>query len=340
VKWKGWTRILLILFLITDLLGNMGFYGREKVDDFFQKGNSLEIISSDKGNFRVFSTLKTISMDTTILIDDPTFLTLLKERNLPSMNLLYRLHDIWGIDVIRVKRTDDLFKAFTSTPSISTTRLIDLYGVKYITSVTPLEGNPQFELIHARLKGLQGKREDLLKENTIKIYKNRNPFPRAWLVKDFKVLDSEMILSMMTQKEFDPSQRVLLEEEPKWDNPPHSPFVEGGKGELREHLSGTKNRVEFISESNNKLHFQVRAAENVLLVLTDTYYPGWKAFVNGRETKIYRADYNFRAIPLITGTYQVEFVYDPFSFKLGALFTFLGVISCVVIALVIRRKKS
>ena len=58
------------------------------------------------------------------------------------MNLLYQLHDIWGIDVIRVKRTDDLYKAFTSTPSISATHLIDLYGVKYIISVTPLEGEP------------------------------------------------------------------------------------------------------------------------------------------------------------------------------------------------------
>ena len=61
------------------------------------------------------------------------------------MNLFYPLHDIWGIDVIRVKRTDDLYRVFTSSPSISTTHLLDLYGVKYITSVTPLEGNHQFE---------------------------------------------------------------------------------------------------------------------------------------------------------------------------------------------------
>ena len=44
------------------------------------------------------------------------------------MNLLFQLHDIWGIDVIRVKRVDDLYKAFTDAPSISATHLIDLYG--------------------------------------------------------------------------------------------------------------------------------------------------------------------------------------------------------------------
>jgi hypothetical protein len=333
VKWKGWTRILLILFLITDLLGNVGFYGREKVDDFFQKGSSLEIISSDKGNFRVFSTLKTISMDTTILIDDPTFLNLLKERNLPSMNLLYRLHDIWGIDVIRVKRTDDLFRAFTSIPFISTTRLIDLYGVKYITSVTPLEGNPQFELIYARLEGLQGKREELLKENTIKLYKNRNPFPRAWLAKGFKVLDAKMILPMLTQKEFHPDREVLLEETPL------SPTSVSSRSGLRPEGGGRGGgEVEFISESNNRLELLAKSREDSLLVLSDTYYPGWKAFVNGKETKIYRADYAFRAIPLNAGVHRIEFVYDPTSFKLGALFSFLGLIGCVIMATVPQRR--
>ena len=109
---------------------------------------------------------------------------------------------------------DDLYKTFTGAPSISATNLIDLYGLKYIISVTPIEGDPRFELIYARIEGLPGKREDLLKENTIKLYKNRNPFPRAWLVKDFKVLDPKEILPMMTQKEFRPDREVLLEEDP------------------------------------------------------------------------------------------------------------------------------
>jgi uncharacterized membrane protein YfhO len=97
--------------------------------------------------------------------------------------------------------------------------------------------------------------------------------------------------------------------------------------------------VEFISESNNRLDLQVKVPEDRLLVLSDTYYPGWKAFVDGKKTKIYRADYTFRAILLNAGTHLVEFVYDPMSFKLGALFTFLGIIGCAVIYL-FRRKPN
>jgi hypothetical protein len=339
VRWKSWVKVLLLFFLMTDLFGNMGFYGKEKTEDYFQKTKALEMISSDKDFFRLFSTAKTISQDTTIIIGEPTFLNILKEKNLPSMNLLFQLHDIWGIDVIRLKRVDDLYKAFTNTPSISATHLVDLYGVKYITSVTPLEENDKFELIYARLENLQGKREDLLKENTIKLYKNRSPLPRARLVKDYRVMESGAVLSRMTSKDFRPGREVLLEEDPKLTNLPTPPFTKGRVEGLNagEPLRGPQ-KVQMVSETNNRLDFQVNAEENSLLVLTDTYYPGWKAFVDGKETRIYRADYSFRAIPLNAGTHQVEFVYDPISFKLGAGVTVLGILACIGMGWIARRR--
>jgi len=51
--------------------------------------------------------------------------------------------------------------------------------------------------------------------------------------------------------------------------------------------------------------------------------------VGGKETKIYRADYRFRAIPLNAGAHKVEFVYDPMSLKLGAGVTLLGILGCI-----------
>jgi hypothetical protein len=388
VKWKWWAEVLLIFFLTADLFGNMGFYGREKTSDYFQKTKILEMISSDKGYFRIFSTEKTTSLDTTILVDAISPLRYLKEKHLPSMDLLYSLHDIWGIDVIRLKRTDDLYKAFIGTPSISSTHLVDLYGVKYIISITPLGKDPRFELVYSRLEGLQGKKEDLLKENTIKLYRNRKPILRGWLVKDFKIMDSKAILSRMTNKDFHPDKEVLLEEAPPSFTLPRKG---GGDAYLalpagRQTVGRVGGKVEFISETNNMVHLRVRTKENTLLVLSDTYYPGWKAFVypvrydsynqvnpvrkdgaltppsisnehflstylpsmvglsngvnpvdtnlsnrvDGEEMKIYKANYNFRAIPLKAGEYEVKFIYDPISFKIGALVSLLTLIGIVV----------
>ena len=319
VKWRGWVKVLFVFFLAADLFGNMGFYGKEKTSDFFQKTKILEMISSDRGHFRTFSTAKTISMDTQILVAGASTLSIFKEKHLPSMNLLYGVHDIWGIDVLRLKRVEDLYSALASTPSISATNLMDLYGVKYVISVTPIEEDPRFELIYSRLEGLPGRREDLLKDNTVKLYRNHNYLPRAWLVKDFRVLNPGAILSAMVTKDFHPDREVLLEENPNWtDGPPHSALP---------------TKLGFISESNNRLRLLVQATESTLLVLSDTYFPGWKAFVDGQETKIYRANYAFRAIPLGAGAHRVEFVYDPLSFKLGAGVTFLGIIGCFIVGL-------
>ncbi|OGM30071.1 hypothetical protein A2630_02450 [Candidatus Woesebacteria bacterium RIFCSPHIGHO2_01_FULL_44_10] len=54
-----------------------------------------------------------------------------------------------------------------------------------------------------------------------------------------------------------------------------------------------------------------------MLFVSDTYYPGWKAFIDGREVPIYRADYAFRAIPVPEGDYDVDFKYQPKSFTTG-----------------------
>jgi hypothetical protein len=360
VKWRGWAKGVVILFLAADLLGNMGFYGFEKTSDYFKKTKIQEMVTSDQGHFRTFTTGKTISMDTPILIEDASPFNVFKEKHLPSMNMIYRLRDVWGIDVIRLKRADDLYNALSGAPSISATNLVDLYGIKYVVSVTPFQEEPGYELIYARVEGLHGKREDLIKENTVKLYRKKQVQPRAWVVQEFRVLEAEEMLSFMKSREFRPNKEVLLEEKPPSLTLPHKGGGEGGGpvGEPFHRLPkiGRPQRAaptshydfldvgeplcglpEFISESNNRLTLRVKTGENGFLVLSDTYYPGWKVYVDGEKGKIYRANYAFRAVPLRAGIHRVEFVYAPLSFKLGAIITFLTIIGCFGMGWISRR---
>jgi uncharacterized membrane protein YfhO len=55
----------------------------------------------------------------------------------------------------------------------------------------------------------------------------------------------------------------------------------------------------------------------MLLFLSDTYYPGWQALIDGKPTKIYRTDYTFRSILVPQGNHVVVFVYNPKSFSYG-----------------------
>jgi uncharacterized membrane protein YfhO len=53
------------------------------------------------------------------------------------------------------------------------------------------------------------------------------------------------------------------------------------------------------------------------LVLSDLSYPGWQAYVDGKETALLQADYVFRAVWVPLGDHLVTFRYLPLSFMIG-----------------------
>jgi uncharacterized membrane protein YfhO len=60
------------------------------------------------------------------------------------------------------------------------------------------------------------------------------------------------------------------------------------------------------------------------LVLTDTWFPGWRARVDGRDATLWRADHAFRAVWVPTGRHEVEFRFEPRSLKVGLLVSVLS----------------
>ncbi len=70
--------------------------------------------------------------------------------------------------------------------------------------------------------------------------------------------------------------------------------------------------------SPNRLEYRYYSSEDAIAVFSEVYYPaGWKAYVDGKEQEILRADYILRALELEAGEHTVEFVYEPESFKTG-----------------------
>ena len=55
-----------------------------------------------------------------------------------------------------------------------------------------------------------------------------------------------------------------------------------------------------------------------LLVLSEVYYPGWRAIIDGQSSPILRVDYLLRGIPVPAGQHRVEVRYRPAVFALGA----------------------
>jgi len=80
-------------------------------------------------------------------------------------------------------------------------------------------------------------------------------------------------------------------------------------------------KVEFMDWSPNLI--SIKAQGEGLLVLSEQYYPGWEAFINGRKADISPYSGNLRSVPLEIGENLVEFHYRPWSVYTGAFITFL-----------------
>jgi hypothetical protein len=75
-----------------------------------------------------------------------------------------------------------------------------------------------------------------------------------------------------------------------------------------------------------------------LLVLNDTDYPGWKAYVDGRPSASFAANYLFRGLILESGRHVVEFRYEPRSFAAGAAISILTLVSAAAAGLLSRKR--
>jgi uncharacterized membrane protein YfhO len=81
----------------------------------------------------------------------------------------------------------------------------------------------------------------------------------------------------------------------------------------------TNSSVRIVSDQHDEVSIEAFLPRPGFLLLLDTWFPGWSATVNGQPARIYRADYNFRAVELPAGKSTVQFVYQPGSFHLGVV---------------------
>jgi len=175
---------------------------------------------------------------------------------------------------------------------ILTGRLLSLANVKYVVSYEPM-ARPGFELVF---------------EGKVRIYENANVLPRAFVVHRFRVVEpARARLRAMVRPEFAPDRTVILEERPEgW----------GTEDPIEDAASGVSS-AEIVEYGPEEVRIIADMKAEGFLVLTDTYYPGWTAYVDGAEERIYRADHLFRAVRLDLGRHEVRFVYRPASFALG-----------------------
>ena len=139
--------------------------------------------------------------------------------------------------------------------------------------------------------------------------------------------DLDSTLNEMVHGEWEPSTSTFL------DRQPSLKIQSGGSAHAR-----------IVDYRPERIEINVSASSPKLLVLADSYYPsGWKAFVDGEETGIMRADGVLRAIAIPEGNHKVEFVFKPKLFYAGlfiSLFSLAVLIGLGAYFVFVRKRSS
>jgi uncharacterized membrane protein YfhO len=77
-------------------------------------------------------------------------------------------------------------------------------------------------------------------------------------------------------------------------------------------------KIEIVSYQPDELIYKYSAKEEKLVVFSEIYYPaGWKSYIDGKESKYFRADYVLRGMVVPSGDHEIKFTFRPSSYIVG-----------------------
>jgi hypothetical protein len=204
----------------------------------------------------------------------------------PSLALLAGLYDVGGVDNPLV--IADVARFWEGTGGRST-RLYDLLGVRYVL------GSKEVTLDWDKLSlAFDG-------DPDVDVYHNEMALPRAFVVHQATVAaDHEDAWTQIQEPGFDPATTVVLE---------------GGNAvDLQQAVQAS---VEVVRYEPNVVEIEVDSEAEGYLFLSDPYYPGWRAEVDGEPATILRANYAFRAVAVPAGSHRVTMAFRPGTWYAG-----------------------
>ena len=158
----------------------------------------------------------------------------------------------------------------------------------------------------------------------VKVYENLDALSRAFVVHQAQIAgDDKAALALLQDPAFDPAVSVVLAAE---TSPPELTPGSQATGD---------DAVSIALYEPERVVVEAGLTREGYLVLSDTYYPGWRVNVDGAEGHIHRANLLFRAVYLPAGQHTVEFRFQPRSLRIGAgisvLVTVLTVLGLVAL---------
>jgi len=232
------------------------------------------------------------------------------------------LQSIQGYDAVHVARYDEFIEEVNEEPQNYhdtdvfpaglDSPLLNLLNVRYI--VVPAVAAPDQSV----LKELKDTYPTAYSGDRVEVLENTDSLPRAWIVHSARQAEPEEALKLLDSGEVDPRETALLEEAP----PP-----------LDRPDDATADRASVTRYEADSVKLETSTGAPGLLVLSEVYYPAWKAYIDDRPAPLYRADHLLRAIPVPAGEHTVELRYESWTLRIGMVVSLLTGLLLVALTL-------
>jgi hypothetical protein len=171
----------------------------------------------------------------------------------------------------------------------------------------------------------------------VEIYENLKAAPRAWFANRAVIAPSvEVLRAIRTGRltdvaPFDPSDTVLLESELFSNRTIKTPLAKPGAP------AASKGEVKITAYGSQRIELQTANAQTGFLVLSEIYYRGWEAWVDGQRAPVERVNFTLRGVELPPGEHRVEFVFRAHSFHNGVVWSLAGAMLLLLGTFTFRR---
>jgi hypothetical protein len=229
------------------------------------------------------------------------------------------LYDIQGYNPLHLARYDEFMTALNDTPQDYHTAfllpsglrspLLDLLDVRYVVQDGVLSPSRQ------DIQALRSETRVVFSTPWV-IVRERDSTPtHAWIVHDVRPVTRGEALPLLSSGLVDPYRTALVEGTPPITAAPDDSAVESAR---------------VIAYGPDRISIATRAAAPGLLVVSEIYESGWRAYVDGDEVEILPTDHALRGIPIPDGEHTVELQYDPLSLRLGLWISGIAAATMVV----------
>jgi hypothetical protein len=251
---------------------------RPDTERYLQTDDMMAFLSAQPGTFRVFP------------MDSPQrpFSALFTSNRF----MVFDVSSVGGYHPAKLSAYEEFLRAFANSLANGSFALVDMMNARFIVSGARLPEHPRLRPVWTG-RDYEGQPRA--------IYENLGARPRAWVVGDYRVADAAGTLTALADPAFDPARTVYLDREPA---PRPEP---ADSASVRE----TRRRMDEVA-------FEAELARPGVLVVSEVFYPDWKATVDGAPAEVLRANHVLRALALPAGRHEVVFRYDRSRIRQGA----------------------